>query len=248
MKKVVTYIILTAFLFGTMEIALKIAGSTFDSIQLTFLRFLIGGLVLAPFGVAEIRKDNIKITKGDWLWLLLVGIMGIAISMLAFQIGVQHCNASTAAALICLNPLFTMVIAHFFTSEKMDKAKGLAFFIGIVAAVFMIRPWDVQPGNTVFGMGTMLLASVTFAAYTVMGKKNHRPNRYFRSDQHLLHPGFSGVALGPDSDGTSGIRPYHGAAAGASLLRNRGYRSGIPVLLLGHPLLGCHHRIHRILH
>ena len=171
MKKVVTYIILTAFLFGTMEIALKIAGSTFDSIQLTFLRFLIGGLVLAPFGVAEIRKDNIKITKGDWLWLLLVGIMGIAISMLAFQIGVQHCNASTAAALICLNPLFTMVIAHFFTSEKMDKAKGLAFFIGIVAAVFMIRPWDVQPGNTVFGMATMLLASVTFAAYTVMGKK-----------------------------------------------------------------------------
>lgn len=171
MKKVVTYIILAAFLFGTMEIALKIAGSTFDSIQLTFLRFLIGGLVLAPFGVAEIRKDNIKITKGDWLWLLLVGIMGIAISMLAFQIGVQHCNASTAAALICLNPLFTMVIAHFFTSEKMDKAKGLAFFIGIVAAVFMIRPWDVQPGNTVFGMGTMLLASVTFAAYTVMGKK-----------------------------------------------------------------------------
>ena len=170
MKKVVTYIILTAFLFGTMEIALKIAGSTFDSIQLTFLRFLIGGLVLAPSGVAEIRKDNIKITKGDWLWLLLVGIMGIAISMLAFQIGVQHCNASTAAALICLNPLFTMVIAHFFTSEKMDKAKGLAFFIGIVAAVFMIRPWDVQPGNTVFGMATMLLASVTFAAYTVMGK------------------------------------------------------------------------------
>ena len=63
MKKVITYIILTAFLFGTMEIALKIAGSTFDSIQLTFLRFLIGGLVLAPFGVAEIRKDNIKITK-----------------------------------------------------------------------------------------------------------------------------------------------------------------------------------------
>ena len=99
MKKVVTYIILTAFLFGTMEIALKIAGSTFDSIQLTFLRFLIGGLVLAPFGVAEIRKDNIKITKGDWLWLLLVGIMGIAISMAwHFQIGVQHCNASTAAA------------------------------------------------------------------------------------------------------------------------------------------------------
>jgi drug/metabolite transporter (DMT)-like permease len=171
MKKVVTYIILTAFLFGTMEIALKIAGSTFDSIQLTFLRFLIGGLVLAPFGIAEVRKDHIRISGKELLWLLLVGIMGIAISMLAFQIGVQHCNAATAAALICLNPLFTMVIAHLFTSEKMDRAKGVAFAIGIVAAVFMIRPWDVQSGNTAFGMAMMLLASVTFAAYTVMGKR-----------------------------------------------------------------------------
>ena len=37
------YIVLTALAFGTMEIALKIAGSSFTAFQLTFLRFFIGG-------------------------------------------------------------------------------------------------------------------------------------------------------------------------------------------------------------
>ena len=37
------YIVITALAFGTMEIALKIAGSSFTAFQLTFLRFLLAG-------------------------------------------------------------------------------------------------------------------------------------------------------------------------------------------------------------
>ncbi|MCI7327950.1 MAG: DMT family transporter [Hornefia butyriciproducens] len=171
MKKVVVCVCLTAFLFGTMEVALKTGGGNMDSVQLTFLRFMIGGLILAPFGIVEARKNSLRITKGEAGWLFLVGVMGIPVSMLCFQLGVERCNAATAAALICLNPLFTMVIAHLFTSEKMDRVKSAAFVIGLVAAVFMIRPWDVQEGNTIPGIVLMLIASVTFAAYTVMGKR-----------------------------------------------------------------------------
>lgn len=171
MKKVIIYICLTAFLFSTMEVALKTGGSDLDSIQLTFLRFLIGGIILFPLGMTELRKKDVALTKGDIGWICLVGIMGIPISMLCFQLGVERCNAATAASIICLNPLFTMVIAHLFTSEKMTRNKAIAFAIGLVAAVFMIRPWDVQEGNTIPGMIYMMVSSITFAAYTVMGKR-----------------------------------------------------------------------------
>jgi drug/metabolite transporter (DMT)-like permease/8-oxo-dGTP pyrophosphatase MutT (NUDIX family) len=155
-----------------MEVALKTAGSGLDSLQLTFLRFMIGGLILLPFGIGEARQRGTKISVSDMGWLLAVGIMGIPVSMLCFQLGVERCNAATASSLICLNPLFTMVIAHIFTSEKMNKAKGISFVIGVVAAVFMIRPWNLQTGNTVPGIALMLAASITFAAYTVMGKRS----------------------------------------------------------------------------
>lgn len=171
MKKVITFICLTALLFGTMEVALKSGGSQLDSVQLTFLRFFIGGIILIPFSVMERKNFTTKIENKDCLWLFAVGIMGITISMLCFQLGVERCNAGTAASLICLNPLFTVAIAHVFTEEKIDKYKGIALAIGLVAAIFMIRPWEVQEGNTVLGIVLMLIASSTFGAYTVMGKK-----------------------------------------------------------------------------
>lgn len=175
MKKVIACIVATAFLFGTMEVALKIGGASFDPVQLTFIRFIIGGIVLAPFALKEYKENYTskgeRMTAADFIWVGCVGIMGIPISMLAFQIGIDHCNASTAAAIICLNSVFTMLIAAVFKIEAMDRNKTLAVCMGVVALVFMLRPWDIQEGNTLFGLLMMVIASVAFAAYTVMGKK-----------------------------------------------------------------------------
>jgi drug/metabolite transporter (DMT)-like permease len=99
------------------------------------------------------------------------GIMGVSISMLAFQIGVMNSNASTAAPVVCTNSMFAMLIAHIFTSEKMSKRKWISFVLGIIAIFFMIRPWDMQEGNSILGFSTLILAAVTFGAYTVMGKQ-----------------------------------------------------------------------------
>lgn len=171
-KTVVLYIVLAATIFATMEVALKLGGKGLDSFQLTFLRFLIGGLVLAPPAFFECRRSGYRLNMKDIGWMTVLGIVGIPVSMFAFQIGVLHCNAATAAPLFCTNPLYAMLIAHIFTSDKMDRRKWIAFALGLAAAVLMIRPWDVQEGNTVFGMAVMFFAAVTFAAYSVMGKRS----------------------------------------------------------------------------
>ena len=187
-KKTIIGILVSGFCFGTMETALKIAGSKLDPIQMTFLRFLIAAIVLAPFAVRETRvrmnagmeqKTDVSgplslreaFSVKDLAWLFLVGAVGVALSMSCFQFGVENSNAATAAGLMCTNPLFTMLIAHFFTQEKMTGFKWIAFFLGLIAIIFMIRPWDVQEGNSPFGITMMLIAATTFGAYTVMGKR-----------------------------------------------------------------------------
>lgn len=170
-KKVIGLILATAFLFATMEVALKIGGANYDSLQLTFLRFLIGGIVLLPFGIKEYRKNRADIHPGDWVWMLLLGIVCIPISMLCFQLGIERSNAATAAAIICMNPIFTMIIAGIFTDEEMSRTKYLAIAIAVGACTFLMRPWDVQEGNTPMGLALLLTAAITFGAYTVMGKR-----------------------------------------------------------------------------
>lgn len=170
MKKAYGFVVLTALLFSTMEVACKVAGNDLDPFQLTFLRFLIGGLILLPFGIAEMKKKEIKLDSKDILKLLGVGTIGIPISMVLFQVGIMNCNASSASVMFSINPLFTMVCAHLLTSEKITKQRLAALTIGIIGLVFIIRPWDVQEGNTVFGAGCLLLAAITFGFYTVTGK------------------------------------------------------------------------------
>ena len=171
MKKVVTCIVISAVIFSTMEVALKLGGRGLDPVQLTFLRFFIGGVVLVPPAIVEHKKSAYKFNLKDLGWIAATGIMGIPISMLAFQIGVMHLNASTAAPMVCTNSLFAMLVAHLFTSEKMDRRKWTAFILGIVALFFMIRPWNIQEGNSTMGFATILIAAVAFGAYTVMGRQ-----------------------------------------------------------------------------
>ena len=170
MKKAYFFVVLTAFLFGTMEVACKAAGNQLDPFQLTFLRFAIGGLILLPFAAAELKQNRIKLTAKDILILAGVGALGIPLSMVFFQLGVMNSNAATASMLICINPFFTMVFAHFFTEEKLNRNKFIVLAIGLAGLIFMIKPWNIQEGNTVIGIVYMLLAAVFFGAYTVAGK------------------------------------------------------------------------------
>lgn len=170
MKKVYGCIFLTAFLFATMEVTLKVAGNNLDAFQLTFLRFLIGGLILLPFGIKEVKEKNIRITLKDIGMMTIAGILIIPVSMVLFQLGVMNCNASTAAVLFCTNPIFTIVFAHFVLSEKINRSKVLVILLGISGLVLMIRPWDMQEGNTITGMIYLLVSAAVFGLYTCLGK------------------------------------------------------------------------------
>ncbi|QIB69184.1 DMT family transporter [Aminipila butyrica] len=172
MKKVGIYIFLTAFLFGTMEVSLKLAGNGLDSLQLTFLRFFIGGIFLLPPALREMKKNDIRLEVKDVGYLLALGTLCIPISMVFFQLGVMNSNASTASVIMCINPLFTMIFAHFMSDEHFNRKKLAVLSWGLLGLLFMVRPWDIQKGNTIEGIAFILIAAVTFGLYTVVGKKS----------------------------------------------------------------------------
>ncbi|MBR0598993.1 DMT family transporter [Sinanaerobacter chloroacetimidivorans] len=174
MKKVIAYILISAILFSTMEVALKTAGNHLDPLQLTFLRFLIGGVFLFPFALKEIKKLGTVFTKKDYTHMLLMGIVCICISMVFFQLGVDHSNASTAAVIFCINPMFTMLFAHFLTEEKMNRKKLIALGIGILGILFMVNPFHLSPGNTLMGASFSVLSALFFGLYSAMGRTSVR--------------------------------------------------------------------------
>ena len=56
MKRGYLYILITTLLFSSMEVALKCIAGQLNPIQLNFSRFLVGGLVLVPLAVRELKS------------------------------------------------------------------------------------------------------------------------------------------------------------------------------------------------
>ena len=88
------YILLTAFMFSTMEIALKLVSGVFAPMQITMLRFLVGGVLLIPFARASLKKKGEKLTGQNWRYFLLLGFLCVLLSMVFFQMAVVHAPAS----------------------------------------------------------------------------------------------------------------------------------------------------------
>lgn len=169
------WIVFTALAFGTMEIALKIGGASFSPLQLTCLRFAIGGLFLVPFA----RRDRIRraiagaqpLSASDIAFAAAIGLVGIVASMTLFQLSVQHSNANLAAVLISVNPVFTMVFAHFVAGERFTRRKALLLAVCLAGLALVAAPWRLAAGNSVRGIAYGLGASVAFGLYTALSRR-----------------------------------------------------------------------------
>ena len=56
------FILLATLFFSSMEVALKTVAYDFHPMQLNCTRFLIGGLLLLPFGLKSLKKKGIAQT------------------------------------------------------------------------------------------------------------------------------------------------------------------------------------------
>jgi drug/metabolite transporter (DMT)-like permease len=187
-KTVAIFILLSALIFATMEVALKIAGSALDPFQMTFLRFMTGGLILLPFGIWEIRSNHVKVTAKALAYFLLLGTVCIPVSMILFQMGVMNSNASTAAVIFCANPLFTMIFAHFFSeNDKLNRGKATAAAIVLPGILMMMRPWDTQPGDTLTGSVQMITSALTFGLYSALNARTiHKTGAFAQTSLNFI--------------------------------------------------------------
>src|SRR6056297_1337782 len=163
------YILTTVFFFSTLEVVTKPYSGIFNPLQLTFLRFLFGGLILLIY---ILTTGSLKYYKLTFKKLLIMGLIGSLNSMIAMsflQLSVKFSNASTAAILISANPIFVVFLAWIFLKEKINFRKILSIIIGLVGIALIIM--SNTAGDTVIGLIFGSLSALSFGMYTVLVKK-----------------------------------------------------------------------------
>ncbi len=172
LRKGYIYIFLTTVLFSSMEIALKMVTNEFNPIQMTFLRFFIGSLILLPFAVKGLKNKKISLQANDIGFFALTGFICVVISMVLYQLALSYAPAATIAILLSSIPVFTVLFAFMFLHEKVYYSTVISIIINIIGIIVIINPQKMSGGSgSMEGIILILLSSIAFAAYSIIGRK-----------------------------------------------------------------------------
>ena len=100
MRKGLIYAILTALVFTTLEPVSKLIAHQVTPYAITFWRFIIGSVLLLPFAIIKIRKENIHITLKDIGIMTLMGAIFVCIIMVALQSAVKVADSPSIISMI----------------------------------------------------------------------------------------------------------------------------------------------------
>ena len=165
--------ILAAGLFGASVVATRVAVQEIPPLNLAFLRFGQGGLILFLCLFIGAR-DLLKVKRHDLPFLVLLGAILFAVFPVTFNIGLRLTEASRGALMLATMPIWSAWLARAARKERLILRQVAGILItfagvGIVLAERGLR-WQ---GTTLAlaGDGFMLLTAFCGAIYGVLAQR-----------------------------------------------------------------------------
>jgi drug/metabolite transporter (DMT)-like permease len=152
----------------------------FPPLLLSGLRVAIAGAVITPVYWWQARRAAGDVWgKRDLPVLLYLGLFGVALNQLFFVLGVSLTSVAHSAFIIAMSPILVLLIAAAMRLERITKRKiaGMALAVSGVAILNAFPPAH-GPKPSLTGDVFIFLAGLTFALFTVMGKRaaqRHNP-------------------------------------------------------------------------
>ena len=123
------FLVLTVSAWGSLYVAGRFVLAYLPPFTVLFLRYLVAGIALII--ITKIRKPA-KIERGDYKYLLFIGVAGYFLGVGAQLLGIKYSNASIASLVNAMNPVGIIIFAVPILKEKITFGK----VISVAAAVF----------------------------------------------------------------------------------------------------------------
>jgi drug/metabolite transporter (DMT)-like permease len=150
-----------AVLFSTKAVIVKkaFADIKVDALSLLAVRMICAVpfyLVIAFYKTRQ--QENIKFTRKQWAFLVLLGLMGYYLSSFLDFVGLQYISAGLERLILFLYPTITVLITTYLYKQRISTIQKLALLLtysGI--AIAFIGELNIDTGNPNFYFGSLLI-------------------------------------------------------------------------------------------
>jgi len=169
--KAVGALVLTIIFFSTFEVVSKKITYSIQPMQINYLRFLIGGLILLPLAVADQRQRSVRLEKRHLKSLFWLGFLNVTLCLSVFQISIKFIPASTAAVIFCTNPVFVHIFEAWRGHYRFNPYQILGL-ICAAAGLLLVALHEVMMGSgSWLGTGLAMFSAVTYGLFIVQARQ-----------------------------------------------------------------------------
>ncbi len=108
-----------------------------------------------------------------WAWMAAVGVVGYTIPFFIFPWAQQFVPSGLAGVYMAFMPIWTLVLAFFFTDEGLTRSKAVGFLLAAAGVVVLMGPEAMAgiTGSNIAAQAGLLLATLLYAASAVMSRR-----------------------------------------------------------------------------
>ncbi len=161
-----------SILWGGSFFFVEVALRDLPPLTLVFLRVSLGAAALWIYAIAT--GSIVKLDRSIWTRFSIMGILNNAIPFTMMVWGQTFIGAGLASILNATTPLFTVVVAHFLTTDERMTAMRLAgVVLGLLGVAILMGP-DVFGGlhsGEMIGQAAILVGALSYAFAGVYGRR-----------------------------------------------------------------------------
>ncbi len=177
-KNITAYIEITfaVVAWGASFIATKIALRDLAPVTVVWLRFAVGVLILGV--TVSLRRQFSLPKKREWLYLAVLGFLGITFHQWLQSTALETVQASTTAWVVATTPIFIAVLSWLFLHEKLDGWQVAGVVLAALGVLLVVSKGDL--GGVFSGsFGTpgdilILISAVNWAVFSILSTRGLR--------------------------------------------------------------------------
>jgi drug/metabolite transporter (DMT)-like permease len=164
-------LILLSIFWGGSFFFTEIALRDFQPFTVVFLRVTLAALIL--IGVVYISGQRMPASLRTWGAFVVMGALNNAIPFSLIVWGQTRIDSGVASILNATTPIFTVILAHMFTSdERLTLRNFFGVLVGFLGVYIMIKP-ELKDGFSWRGLGQVAVigAAVSYGFAGIFGKR-----------------------------------------------------------------------------
>ncbi len=163
----------TVVVWGASFVAIKIGLKYVSPITLIWMRFALGLIVL---GAVVLFRRQFRVPKlKDWLYLALLGFLGITFHQWLQSTGLVTSQATTTGWIVASMPIFIAILGLLVLNEKLSWSQGLGIIIAALGVLLVVTRGNLNsliagefgtPGDIL-----ILLSAPNWAVFTILSRR-----------------------------------------------------------------------------